>query len=55
VLTVGDLAAFSLLQEAELTVCDGYRNALVQTIEAHNALAQQLAQPKPRKRFLGLF
>jgi hypothetical protein len=54
VMTVGHLASFSIMQEASLVVCDGYRNALVQTVDAHNALAAQVAQP-PRKRFLGLF
>lgn len=52
--TIGDLSAFSIMQEAALIVCDGYRNALVQTVDAHNALAAQMVA-KPRKRFLGLF
>lgn len=52
--TIGELAAFSILQQAALVVCDGYRSALVQTVDAHNALAAQMVA-KPRKRFLGLF
>jgi hypothetical protein len=40
--TVGDLAAFSIRQEAALAICDAGRDALVQTVDAHNALAAQL-------------
>lgn len=36
---VGDLAAFSVRQEAALAVCDARREALVQIVDAHNALA----------------
>lgn len=52
--TVGDLAAFSIRQEAALQVCDARRGALVATIDAANAMAAQVAA-KPRKRFLGVF
>jgi len=52
--TVGDLAAFSIQQEAALLVCEARREALVAGIDAHNALAAQLAQ-QPKRRFLGVF
>jgi hypothetical protein len=40
--SVGDLAAFSVRQEAALAVCDARREALVLTVDAHNALAAGL-------------
>jgi hypothetical protein len=44
--TAGDLAAFSLRQEAALSVCDGRRAALVAAIDAYNA-AQGGSEPAP--------
>jgi hypothetical protein len=40
--TVGELAAFSVRQEAALAICDARREALVQGVDAHNVLAAQL-------------
>ena len=48
--TVGDLAAFSVRQEAALAICDARREALVQGVDAHNALATQLAGRAGRGR-----
>ena len=36
VVTVGDMEAFSLQQDAALVACDARRDALVQAIDAHN-------------------
>ncbi|HTK33868.1 MAG TPA: hypothetical protein VL358_01105 [Caulobacteraceae bacterium] len=48
--TVGDLAAFSVRQEAALSACEARRAALAQTIDAHNALAARTAtQAQPRR------
>jgi hypothetical protein len=41
--TVGELAAFSVRQEAALAVCDARREALVAGVDAHNALVAQTA------------
>lgn len=49
--TVGELAAFSVRQEAALAVCDARRGALVQSVDAHNALAAQMAAPGRRALF----
>ena len=40
--TAGDLAAFSLRQEAALSVCDARREAILAAVDAHNAAAQGL-------------
>ncbi len=37
VVTAGDLAAFSLRQEAALSICEARRAALVSVADAHNA------------------
>jgi hypothetical protein len=50
--TVGDLAAFSVRQEAALSACDARRAALVETVDAHNRLAAS-AQAKPTRRLFG--
>jgi hypothetical protein len=52
--TVGDLAAYSLRQEAALGVCEARRAALVTVIDQANAIGAQLAA-KPRRKVLGLF
>jgi len=44
---VGELAVFSIRQEAMLSACEARRAALVETVDAFNA-AQQAAQPKRR-------
>ena len=52
--TVGDLAAFSVRQEGALSVCEARRTALVDTVDAHNALAAQIgvgAKPRHRRLF----
>lgn len=41
--TVGDLAAFSVRQEADLAVCNDRRQALVDIIDAHG----RLVAPRP--------
>lgn len=48
--TVGDLAAFTVRQEAAISICDARRGAAVATIDAANAMQAQLAKalkPKP--------
>ena len=42
VATVGDLASFSIRQDAALSVCDSARSALVQIIDG--------IQPKPKRK-----
>ena len=49
--TAGELAAFSVRQEAALAVCDARREALLQGVDAHNALAVQIAAPRRRSPF----
>lgn len=52
--TVGELAAFSVRQEAAVGVCDARRAAAVAVIDATNALSAQMAErlkPKPWWRF----
>lgn len=48
--TVGDLAGFSIRQEAALSVCDARREAAVTVIDAVNKLLTQLSQA-PKRRF----
>jgi hypothetical protein len=48
--TVGDLAAFTVRQEAAISICDARRGAAVATIDAANAMQAQFAKalkPKP--------
>ena len=40
--TAGDLAAFSVKQEAALQVCEARRAAILAAVDAHNAAAQGL-------------
>lgn len=40
--TAGELAAFSLRQEAALSVCDARREAILAAVDAHNAAAEGL-------------
>lgn len=48
--TVGELAAFSVRQEASIAVCNERRAAAVAVMDAHNQLAAQVAEKlKPRK------
>jgi hypothetical protein len=48
--TVGELAAFSVRQEAAVAVCDARRSAAVAVIDAANAMGAQMAERlKPRK------
>jgi hypothetical protein len=48
--TVGELAAFSVRQEAAVAVCNERRAAAVAVIDAANAMGAQMAQQlKPRK------
>jgi hypothetical protein len=47
--TVGELAAFSVRQEAALAVCDARREALVAGADAHNALVAQAARGEGRR------
>lgn len=42
--TVGDLAAFSVNQEASISVCEARKDAAVAVIDAHNDMTQQLAK-----------
>jgi hypothetical protein len=47
--TVGELAAFSVRQEAAVAVCDARRSAAVAVIDAANAMNAQMAEKlKPR-------
>ena len=46
--TVGDLAAFSIRQEAALSACDARRAAAVETVDAFNA-ARERVKPGPRR------
>jgi hypothetical protein len=47
--TVGELAAFSVRQEAALAVCDARREALIAGVDAHNALVAQTAGGEDRR------
>jgi hypothetical protein len=48
--TVGELAAFSVRQEAAVAVCNERRAAAVAVIDAANAMGAQMAERlKPRK------
>lgn len=40
--SVGELAGFSVEQEAALSACEGRKDAAVQVIDAHNAAAVEL-------------
>lgn len=42
VATIGDLAAFSIRQEAALAVCDARREAVIGAVDAHNAVLKSL-------------
>jgi hypothetical protein len=42
--TAGDLAAFSLRQEAALSVCEAKRDALLSAIDAHNSAVAALSK-----------
>ena len=44
VASVGDLAAFSIRQEAALAVCDARREAVLAAVDAHNAAVQSLGK-----------
>ena len=47
--TVGDLAAFSVRQEAAISVCNERRAAVVSVLDAYNSMAAQMAEKlKPR-------
>lgn len=45
--TVGDLAGFSLKQDAAISICDARRKAVVEIVDAAN--------PKPRRKLFGVF
>jgi hypothetical protein len=44
--TVGDLAAFSVNQEAALSICDDRRSALVSIADAYNKAVGEMAKPR---------
>ena len=41
---MGDLAAFSVNQEASISVCEARKDAAVALIDAHNDMTRQLAK-----------
>lgn len=48
--TVGELAGFSVRQEAAINVCEAYKDAAVAIMDAHNLMVDQILQrtrPKP--------
>jgi len=52
--TVGDLAGFSIQQEAALSVCEARKDAAVSVLDAINAMLKRVAET-PRRRWLGIF
>jgi hypothetical protein len=48
--SVGELAGFSVEQEAAISTCEGRKDAAVQMIDAHNAAALKLAETAKPKR-----
>jgi len=51
---VGDLAGFSIQQEAALSVCEARKDAAVSVLDAINAMLKRVAET-PRRRWLGIF
>ena len=50
--TVGQLAGFSIRQEAALNVCEGFKDAAVAIVDAQNDAAARQAQAlRPRRWF----
>ena len=45
----GALAAFSLRQEAAISVCEARKDAVVAVVDAGNAALSALAKPAPRR------
>ena len=51
--SVGELAGFSIEQEAAISGCEALKEAAVQTIDAHNRLAAALAAGPKRRWWRG--
>jgi len=47
---VGELAGFSVEQEAAISICEARKDAAILTMDAHNLLAAAMAQRREAKR-----